>query len=144
MRCQFWHLLNFRGVRCGMFCPYKRTAPPSLLSNLALLLDRPHRNFQIWFCPQGWATLEWSLCFVWGLVVELRHLYWWRNSLWEMSSVKQVVWFGWNVKNFAQNCWLAQINMGVLIDTQLRKESCRWGGRGGEGVNQHSTQERKL
>ena len=71
-----------------------------------------------------------------------------------MSSVKQVVWFGWNVKNFAQNLLIgpgstrgrrSTLNSGKkvvggeggegrgVIDTQLRKKSCRRGGRGGEG-----------
>ena len=48
------------------------------------------------------------------------------------------------MKNFAQKLLIGPGSMctrGGSIDTELRKEICRWGGRGGEGmgVNQWST-----
>ena len=58
-----------------------------------------------------------------------------------MSSVKHNVWFGWNVKNFAQKLLIGPGSTwgGGSIDTQL--ESCHFlGGEGrGGGVDQHST-----
>ena len=62
-----------------------------------------------------------------------------------MSSVKQGMWFGWNVKNFAQNLliipgstWRGQST--VNSERICREvEICRWGGEG-RGVDQQSTQ----
>ena len=39
-----------------------------ILNQLALLLDRPHKNFQIWLYFQCWANSEWGLCFEWGSI----------------------------------------------------------------------------
>ena len=57
-----------------------------------------------------------------------------------MSSVKQGMWFGWNVKNFAQNllivprstCRWGGGQSTVNSERICREvEICRWGGRGG-------------
>ena len=54
-----------------------------------------------------------------------------------MSSVKQDVWFGWNVKNFAQNLLISprstQKRRGGQSTANSEVVICRWGGRGEEG-----------
>ena len=80
-----------------------------------------------------------------------------------MSSVKQGMQFGWNVKNYAQNLLIIPRSTWKGVNQQSTQrgsaevEICRWGGRGlinsqlrgnlqrlksvvGEGVDQQSTQ----
>ena len=63
-----------------------------------------------------------------------------------MSSVKQDVWFGWNVKNFAQNLLISPRSTQKGGQSTVKSERicreveiCRWGGRGGEGEGGRST-----
>ena len=64
-----------------------------------------------------------------------------------MSSVKHNVWFGWNVKNFAQKLLIRpridttwRVGGGVDRHSAWKLSFLRWGGRGGEGgVDRHST-----
>ena len=44
----------------------------SILNQLAPLLNRSHKNFQIWLCTQCWPSSEWGLCFIWSLLTELQ------------------------------------------------------------------------
>ena len=47
-----------------------------------------------------------------------------------MSSVKQDVWFGWNVKNFAQNLLIIPRSTQRVARLTVNSEVviCRWGG----------------
>ena len=47
-----------------------------------------------------------------------------------MSSVKQGMRFGWNVKNFAQNLLISPRSTRGQSTANLEVGICRWGGRG--------------